>query len=119
MSSVRKAETTDETATQTEESPDQIFENTLELLTKEDEEAHNRTEGAWAPERKSKFFLVMTTLVYMGLITRGEHFDFNKLWNEQDIVAWAAFDIFKKDNDRDELVDTLRRLLKSKKELTF
>lgn len=55
----------------------------------------------------------------MGLITREEHFDFNKLWNEQDIVAWAAFDIFKKDNDRDELVDTLRRLLESKKELTF
>ena len=96
-------------------SSDQIFEDILERLTTEDEEYCKRWEKTFIMEPKSKFRLVMTTLLYMRLITTVEHYHFFKLWNDHNIAALAAFDLYEDDKDRDELLDTLRRLTKSKK----
>jgi len=124
MSFVEKTEPTDKTPDvpsqstpdQVQSTPDQTFESILDRLTIEDKEHCKRWENLFIPEPKSKFALVIMTLVYMHLITTREHRKLTILWDGHDSIARAVFALYEEDKDRDELVDSLKRLAKSKKE---
>jgi len=100
-------------------SSDQRFEDILARLTKEDEEHNKRWENLFIPEPKSKFALVIMSLVYMHLITTREHRKLTVLWDSHDSTVRAVFDLYEEDKDITELVDSLKRLTKSTKERTL
>lgn len=121
MSSLKEKPSGEELSDETvsEASPDQIFENILARLTNEDKEHNEKWKKLFQPQPKSKFALVIMTLVHMNLITTQEHRELTILWNRNDSTVRAVFELYEEDKNRTELLDSLKRLAGREIELKF